>query len=106
MNQTQGVSVVYVTTVMVHVKAEHVQDFIDASIPNHENAVGERGNRRFDVLQSIDDPTRFVLYEAYDSEQAAAAHKETEHYLEWRRRVAPYMAEPRKGITYRSVRPV
>ncbi|MFW6181271.1 MAG: antibiotic biosynthesis monooxygenase [Spirochaetota bacterium] len=95
----------YVTTVMVHVKQEHVQDFIHATIPNHEGSVMEPGNCRFDVLQSVEDPTRFVLYEAYDSEEAAAAHKQTAHYLRWRERVEPYMAEPRKGIAYRSVRP-
>lgn len=96
----------YVTTVMVQVKKEHIQDFINATIPNHENAIRERGNRRFDVLQNREDPTRFVLYEAYDSEQEAAAHKETDHYRTWREQVAPYMAEPRRGIAYRSVRPV
>jgi len=96
----------YVTTVMVQVNQENVQDFIDATIPNHEGSVTEPGNRRFDVLQSLEDPTRFVLYEAYESEEAAAAHKRTPHYLQWRERVEPYMAEPRRGIAYRSVRPV
>jgi autoinducer 2-degrading protein len=95
----------YVTTVMVHVKGEHVQDFIDATILNHEGSVTEPGNRRFDVLQSLEDPARFVLYEAYESEDDAAAHKRTVHYLQWRERVEPYMAEPRRGIAYRAVRP-
>lgn len=95
----------YATTVMVQVKQEHVQDFIDATVPNHEGSVTEPGNRRFDVLQSLEDPARFVLYEAYESEEAAAAHKRTPHYLQWRERVEPYMAEPRRGIAYRSVRP-
>ncbi len=102
----RGVSAMYATTVMIHVKEEHVQDFIDASIPNHEGSIREPGNRRFDVLQSVEDSTRFVLYEAYDSREAAAAHKETGHYRRWRERVAPYMAEPRAGIAYRAVRPL
>jgi autoinducer 2-degrading protein len=96
----------YVTTVIVHVREQNVQDFIDATIPNHEESVKEAGNRRFDILQSSDDPTRFIMYEAYESKEAAAAHKETEHYRIWREKVAEYMAEPRQGVVYQSVRPV
>jgi autoinducer 2-degrading protein len=90
----------HVTLVHVHVKAEHTDDFIAATRRNHEASVREDGNLRFDVLQSGDDSTRFVLYEAYRSAADAAAHKETHHYLEWRERVAAWMAEPRRGINY------
>jgi autoinducer 2-degrading protein len=96
----------YVTTVIVHVKEDRVQDFIDASIKNHERSIKEPGNRRFDILQSNEDPTRFILYEAYDSKESAAAHKDTVHYKTWRDTVAECMAEPRKGIGYTSIRPV
>ena len=53
-----------VTTVIVFVKPEHIQDFIEASIVNHLGSLKEPGNMRFDVLQSRDDPSRFMLYEA------------------------------------------
>ena len=76
----------YVTIVYVHVKPEHVADFIEAIRVNHEGSVREPGNLRFDILQSADDPTRFVAYEAYRDEAAAKAHKETPHYLAWRDR--------------------
>jgi len=49
------------------------------------------------VLQAPDEPTRFILYEAYASAEDAAAHKETAHYLAWRAAVAGMMAEPRRG---------
>jgi autoinducer 2-degrading protein len=94
-----------VTTVLVKVKPDRVADFVKATIPNHEGSVRERGNMRFDLLQSEQDPTQFLLYEAYESEQAAAAHKEQTHYLMWREEVAEMMAEPRQGIRYRAVRP-
>ena len=77
-------------------------DFIEASISNREGSVREPGNLRFDVLQAADEPTRFLLYEAYDSEESAARHKETDHYVTWRDRVAEWMAEPRIGVRYRS----
>jgi len=94
-----------VTCVHVHVKLEHVDDFIEASWANHEQSVQEPGNLRFDVLQSRDDPTRFLLYEGYASDAAAAAHKNTAHYLTWRETVADWMAEPRRGVPYIGLAP-
>jgi len=94
-----------VTIVHVHVKAEHVNDFIEACRLNHEASVREAGNRRFDVLQSDSDPTRFVLYEAYINADEAARHKVTEHYLKWRETVAEWMADPRHGVPYTGLYP-
>jgi autoinducer 2-degrading protein len=90
----------YVTIVYVHVKPERVPDFIAAIALNHAASVRESGNLRFDILQSADDPTRFVAYEAYRDEAAAKAHKETAHYALWRDTVADWMAEPRQGVRY------
>ncbi len=95
----------HVTLVHVRVIPEHVQDFIAASRANHLASVQEPGNRRFDVLQAADDPTAFVLYEAYASAADAAAHKQTAHYLAWRETVAGWMAQPRQGIAYNGLLP-
>lgn len=95
----------YVTLVYVHCRPEHVDDLIAATRANHEGSVREPGNLRFDILQSPDDPTRFVFYEAYDSEASARAHKETPHYLAWRAAAEAWMAEPRQGIVYRGLFP-
>jgi autoinducer 2-degrading protein len=95
----------HVTIVHVQVKPENIRDFIEASCLNREGSVREPGNRRFDVLQSADDPAKFVLYEAYASAADAAAHKHAEHYLTWRDTVAPWMASPRQGISYKGLYP-
>lgn len=94
-----------VTIVHVKVKREYIDDFIRATGINHEFSVKEPGNLRFDVLQKEDDPGRFALYEAYDNETAAAAHKKTTHYLTWKEIVAPWMEEPREGVRYRGLMP-
>ena len=94
-----------VTLVYVQVKPEHVQAFIDATRENHEHSVREKGNVRFDIIQDATDATRFVLYEAYDSEQSAAAHKETAHYFNWRDTVTPWMAKPREGVKHKLLFP-
>lgn len=90
----------HVTLVHVHVKPEHVDEFINASLANAAESSKEPGNRRFDVMQSADDPCRFVLYEAYATAEDAAAHKDTPHYKTWRETVADWMAEPRQGVPY------
>lgn len=90
----------HVTLVKVQVKQEHIEDFISATRLNHLASIREAGNRRFDVLQSADDPSVFMLYEAYASAAEAQAHKQTAHYLRWRETVAPWMASPRVGSSY------
>ncbi len=91
--------------VHVHVKPEHVDAFIRATAENHRNTILEPGALRFDVLQQADDPARFVLYEVYRDDEAAAAHKATEHYAKWRDTVADWMAEPRRGVKHNGLLP-
>lgn len=87
------------------VKPDHVDDFIRATSLNHQESVKEPGKCRFDCLQSQDDPSRFLLYGAYVSADHAAAHKQTPHDLAWRDAVVDWMAEPRRGVPYRSFAP-
>jgi len=89
-----------VVHVHVHVKPEHVEAFREATLANARESVKEPGIARFDVMQDNEEPTRFVLVEAYRTPQAPAAHKETAHYLTWRDTVAPMMAEPRTSRKY------
>ncbi len=95
----------HVAIVYVHVKPEHREAFIQASLENARNTVREPGALRFDVLQQADDPNGFVLYEVYVDESGAGAHKETPHYARWRDAVQPWMAEPRQGVKYNSLFP-
>lgn len=94
-----------VTCVYVHVKAEGIDRFLEATIKNHKESIKEPGNLRFDIIQQADDPSRFMVYEAYISEEAAAEHKNTRHYLEWRDEVKDLMAEPRTGVRYNIIQP-
>ncbi len=94
-----------VTIVHVEVKPEHVDDFIKATTENHLLSVKESGNLRFDVLQLTENPLHFALYEAFATAADAAAHKETAHYLDWRVKVADWMARPREGIRYLGLLP-
>ena len=94
-----------VTCVYVHVKPEFADEFIKASELNHKEAIKEPGNIQFDFIRQADEPSRFMLYEAYETEEAAAAHKNTPHYLKWRDTVKDMMAEPRVGVKYNILQP-
>ncbi len=94
-----------VTLVHVYVKPDFIGLFIEATRTNHENSVKEPGNLRFDILQDAGVPSKFILYEAYDSEKAAAAHKQTVHYTTWRDTVAPWMEKPREGVMHKLLFP-
>lgn len=89
-----------VVHVQVRVKPECVQAFLDATLANARESVQEPGIAAFDVMQHQDDPTRFVLVEAYRNADAPVAHKATTHYATWRDAVAPMMAEPRSSVKY------
>jgi quinol monooxygenase YgiN len=95
----------YIVHVQVHVKPEKVEEFRQASIENAQNSVQEPGILRFDVLQQMDDPARFILEEVYRSPEDQIKHRETPHYLKWRDAVAGLMAEPRVGIKFQPVFP-
>lgn len=91
--------------VHIRVKPEMVEPFKKATIENALNSAKEPGIARFDVIQQMHDPARFVLVEVYRSEEATVAHKETAHYAAWRDVAKPMMAEERTRVRYTNVFP-
>ena len=94
-----------VVHVQVHVRPDGIEAFKGATLANARASRQEPGIARFDVVQQIDDPTRFVLIEAYRTPEAPALHKATAHYAAWRDAVAPLMAEPRTSVKFSSLFP-
>jgi (4S)-4-hydroxy-5-phosphonooxypentane-2,3-dione isomerase len=94
---------------IVHVHVQVMPDSIDAfkaaTLANAQASVLEAGIARFDVVQQADDPTRFVLVEAYRDSGAPARHKDTAHYAMWRDAVAPMMAAARTSVKFSNVFP-
>ena len=95
----------YIVAVTVHVLADRREDFIAATRVNAENTRKEPHNLRFDVIQVLDEPTQFMLYEVYDSLDGFTAHQKTAHYLAWKEKVGPWMARPRASIKCREISP-
>lgn len=87
------------------VKAGLVEHFLAATLVNAQASLGEPGVLRFDVIQDESDQAHVVLVEVYRDEDAAAAHKLTQHYATWRDAVAEMMAKPRTSVRYTAVFP-
>lgn len=96
----------FATIVMIHVKPDQVEAFIQATLENVNSSLHEPGVARFDFIQRKDDPTHFMLIEVYRNDEAPTLHKQTTHYAKWRDTVADMMAEPRQGIKYEWIAPV
>ena len=94
-----------VVHVFVHVKEDVVEAFKAATVENARNSAQEPGIARFDVVQQQDDPTRFVLVEAYREVADTVKHKQTAHYATWGDTVVDMMAAPRYSVKYDSVFP-
>ncbi|MFW6216097.1 MAG: antibiotic biosynthesis monooxygenase [Alkalispirochaetaceae bacterium] len=95
-----------VRLVTVEVRPGHEEAFESATKQNHRSSLLEAGVLRFDVLKDADAPGRYYLYEVYRDEAATAAHKETDHYREWKREVAEYMAGDRSSLTCDVIAPM
>ena len=88
----------FIVHVFIHVKPDRIEDFKKATLENAHNSVLEPGIARFDVVQHLEDPTRFILVEVYRTPEDPARHKETAHYQTWRDTVEDMMAESRTSI--------
>ena len=95
----------FVVLVYSHVKLEFIEQFKQASLDNASQSKKEPGIARFDVIQQIDDPGRFVLIEVYRTQEALASHRETSHYQKWREVVESMLAESRSRNQYTNVYP-
>jgi quinol monooxygenase YgiN len=94
-----------VVHVHIEVKEDYIAEFIAATRINCEKSLREPGVARFDLVQRLDERARFLLVEAYKTPDAPTAHKETEHYLVWKKTVEHMMKSPRSSIKFESLAP-
>jgi len=84
--------------VYVHVKPERVADFIDSMRDNYEHSVLEPGNLRFDILsRSTIQP---IHPTGLPGRGLGKAHKDTAHYVAWRRRWPTGWPSRARGVRY------
>jgi autoinducer 2-degrading protein len=94
-----------VVQVDISVLPGQLEAFVAATEENAAASRQEPGVLRFDLLTDRADPDHLVLSEVYRDEAAAAAHKDTPHYQQWRDTVESMMARPRRSTRYVNTSP-
>jgi quinol monooxygenase YgiN len=86
----------HIVLVQVSVRPELQREFESALLHNaRESMRHDPGCLRFDVSQDKEEPTRWVLYEVYDSPEAHAAHRLSPHFLAYDEVAARAVVEKR-----------
>ena len=70
-----------------HIKPEHVEKYIEATLKNAEETRKEPGNIRFDLLKDSSNPCTFQLYEVYVDRPAQQSHLASAHFAAWKEAV-------------------
>ena len=81
---------------------------MNSSRRQKKNVQGSRQEKEvssFDFLQNKEDPSQFLLVEAYQNEASVAKHQLTLHYISWKETVKNMMEQPRIKTAYRDVFP-
>ena len=81
-----------VVQITQHIKPEHVERYLEATLANAAATRQEAGNLRFDVLRDANDPCTFQLYEVYVDRAAQQAHLASTHFAAWKEAVLDVFA--------------
>jgi autoinducer 2-degrading protein len=93
----------FVLTVYLEAKPENLEALKTEASINARATLAEPGALRFDFLQQVDEPTKFMLYEVYRSEEAFQAHQQTDHFKRWVERGVPLLVGERVRMKYQNV---
>jgi len=93
----------YALTVIVHVMEDETKTFLQKTLEYALATQKENGNIRYDILQSEDDSSCFVIYEVYRTKEDFLFHRETPHSSKWKLEIESIMAQPRERIRCHSI---
>jgi (4S)-4-hydroxy-5-phosphonooxypentane-2,3-dione isomerase len=83
----------YISAVDVVVIPSELPKYLEAIKENGAASVKEPGCRAFNIALLANNPNHVVLYEVYDSEAAAQAHRETDHFKKYVATTSSMIAE-------------
>ena len=87
-------------TAKFHIKPEDADAWPEISRPFTEATRAEPGCLFFDWSRSLDDPTEYVLVEAFRDGEAGGAHVQSEHFTAARSSLPPHLASTPKVINF------
>ena len=89
----------YCMFVTLVVKAEHRNAFLEAS--KEDGMIHVRDEPlcyRYDLLEDVEVPNRFYVYEVYETAGTVEEVRKTDHYLQWRAKVADWLEAPPERV--------
>jgi len=86
-------TIVIFITAKFRIKPEYAEQWPAISREFTEATRSERGCLWFEWSRSLDDPTEYVLVEAFRDGDAGAAHVQSEHFKTAQRTLPPHLAE-------------
>jgi autoinducer 2-degrading protein len=95
--------IMYALTVIAHVLENKIDLVLKKTMECALATRKENGNVRYDILQSEDDISCFVIYEVYRTKEDFLFHRETPHSIQWKAETESIMAKPRERIRCHSV---
>ena len=93
----------FIAAVHVCIEPDKVESFKEMIRANYEGSIKEPGCLRFDVAQSKEDPTEFMLWECYVDEEANKFHKTQPHYLAFREKFPALQRKDRYSDLYTGI---
>ncbi len=87
-------------TAKFRVLPEHADAWPEISGPFTRATRGESGCLWFEWSRGVDDPTEYVLVEAFRDGDAGAAHVQSGHFKEAQQTLPPHLAETPKIVNF------
>jgi quinol monooxygenase YgiN len=89
--------------VYLEVQPELLAPLLLEAAANAQASLQEPGVVQFDVLQQVDDPLKFMLYEVYRCAEDLEAHRNTPHFKRWSEVGVPMLNGERTRVLYQTV---
>jgi quinol monooxygenase YgiN len=87
-------------TAKFRVRPDEADDWSATSKAFTEATRAEPGCLWFDWSRSLDDPTEYVLVEAFRDDDAASAHVTSDHFKSAQRDLPPHLAETPRIVNF------
>ena len=87
-------------TAKFRVKPEEADQWPEISATFTQATRGEEGCLWFDWSRSLDDPTEYVLVEAFRDDAAGAAHVQSDHFKAAQQDLPPHLAETPRIVNF------
>jgi quinol monooxygenase YgiN len=87
-------------TAKIRIRPEDADDWPSISKAFTEATRAEPGCLWFDWSRSLDDPTEYVLVEAFRDGDAGGAHVSSEHFKAAQRELPPHLAETPRIVNF------